>query len=172
MGMESLLNIGRTALNTAQYGLQVVGNNIANVNTPNYSRQRAIMTPGVTSSIGGNSFGTGVEVDQVVRIYDRFLGYQASTAFSDLEDYTLREQIYSRVDSILYPSDESDLNYVMNNFFSAWSDLANGNPDGTAERQVVLSKGEMVASTLNGLYTSLNNEMQYFNVYYIFTTCY
>lgn len=43
--LYGVLNIGASALRTQQLGLDVTGNNIANVNTPGYSRQRVNMSP-------------------------------------------------------------------------------------------------------------------------------
>ena len=164
MGFGQILNIGRSALHAAQVGLEVTGNNIANVNTPHYSRQRVELNPGATVNIGGASFGTGVELDQVNRIYDRYLGLQSRQAFSEMEDYILREQAYYRMEQILYPSDESNLNSIMSDFFGALSDLAN-NPEGAAERETVLSQGEMVASSFRTMHSSLEEEMAYTNSY-------
>ncbi|MEW6441372.1 MAG: flagellar hook-associated protein FlgK [bacterium] len=162
MGAGLLLNIGRTALNAAEFGLQVCGNNIANVNTPGYCRQRVSQTSGIVVSVNGIPSGTGVEVQGVQRIYDAFLGLQALKATSDLEDYSLREQNYARLESILYPSEDSNLGTVMDDFFNAWQDLAS-NPAGAAERQTILSRGTEVAASLQGLSRSLEEEIQYSN---------
>lgn len=40
--MTGIFNIGVRALQTNQAALQTIGNNIANVNTPGYSRQSAV----------------------------------------------------------------------------------------------------------------------------------
>ncbi len=53
----NIINIGIGALRTHQIALNVTGNNIANVNTPGYSRQRAAITTALTV----NGLGTGVE---------------------------------------------------------------------------------------------------------------
>ena len=162
MSLAQLLNIGRSALSASQFGLEVAGNNIANVNTPGYSRQRVSFVPGVTVSVGGNPMGTGVDIGSVNRIYDAFLGYQIHKATASMNDYQLREQIYTRVESLIYPSEDSNLGTVMDEFFNAWHDLAS-NPAGPAEREVVLAKGEEVAANLRSVYQSLDDEMAYSN---------
>ncbi len=162
MGFGQILSIGRTALNTAQLGLEVTGNNIANVNTPNYSRQRINQITGPCVTLGGVPIGTGVEVNSIQRIYDSFLGNQANNSYSGMKDYELREQIYSRVNSVLYPSDESNLDIVIDDFFNAWSDLSLS-PEGIAERQVVLAKGEELTANFRSIYRSLDDEMKYTN---------
>lgn len=159
MSINHLLDIGRTALQAAQFGLDVTGNNIANVNTPNYSRQRVVFAPGVTVSVGGVSHGSGVAVEGVQRIYDALLGHQVYKANAEWSDYELREQTYRRIESVLYPSDEANLGNALDDFFNALHDLAN-NPSGSAERQVVLTKAENLAANFRSLHASLEQEIQ------------
>ncbi len=75
-GMYGVLNVAGNALLTHRKAINVTGNNIANVNTPGYSRQKLILETSapVASSIG--PVGSGVEAVSVERIYDRFLGVQ------------------------------------------------------------------------------------------------
>jgi flagellar hook-associated protein 1 FlgK len=160
MSINHLLDIGRSALQAAQFGLDVTGNNIANVNTPNYTRQRPVYAPGVTVSLGGGvSHGSGVSVEGVQRIYDALLGHQVYKTNSEWADYELREQTYRRVESVLYPSDETNLGRQIDEFFDALHDLAN-NPAGLAERQVVLTKAETLASHFRSLHGSLEQEIR------------
>ena len=62
----SIQNAGN-ALNAAQIGLQVTGNNIANANTPGYIRQRVVLTPTPTQRYGNLLLGTGVKVQSIVQ---------------------------------------------------------------------------------------------------------
>ena len=61
----NVLGIGITGLSAAQSGLAVTGHNIANANTPGYTRQRVILEP-----VGGEAdrfgVGRGVDVDPAV----------------------------------------------------------------------------------------------------------
>ncbi len=162
MSVAHLLDIGRSALMAAQFGLEVTGNNIANVNNPAYSRQRVHLSSAVVVNLGGIPYGTGVDIQGVQRIHDAFLGFQLYASNAGVNDYQLREQTYLRVQSILYPSDENHLGQALDEFFNAWQDLA-GNPSGPAERQVVLSRGEQIASSFHLVARSLQEEMRYSN---------
>lgn len=162
MSVAHLLDIGRSALTAANLGLEVTGNNIANVNSPSYSRQRVQLSSAVVVNLGGIPYGTGVEIQSVQRIHDAFLGFQLYAATAGVSDYQLREQTYLRVQSILYPSDENNLGQVLDEFFNAWQDLA-GNPSGPAERQIVLSRGEHLVSSFHMVARSLQDEMRYAN---------
>ena len=62
-GLNSSLYIGLTGLSASQSALNVVGHNIANVNTPGYTRQRADLSSNVASAQGQVYFGTGVSLN-------------------------------------------------------------------------------------------------------------
>ena len=86
----SLLNIGMSGLNAAQGSLSVLSNNIANVNTPGYSRQQSAQTANASNAYGGVFIGTGTTLADVRRVYNQFLttAYQNSTALdSDANAY-------------------------------------------------------------------------------------
>ena len=79
-----LLDIGGSGLLSHQKAIQVTGHNIANVNTPGYSRQRANLVAKPPMANGPGQAGTGVNVTEIQRIYDRFLGVQINSEHQDL----------------------------------------------------------------------------------------
>ena len=68
MSIFAPLSIGRLALLVQQRALQVTGQNIANVNTPGYSRQRAIL---IAVPPAGDMLGGGVVAGSVQQLVDR-----------------------------------------------------------------------------------------------------
>lgn len=68
MSLNSILNSAVSGLNASQAGLNTVSNNIANVNTPGYARQRVTYNTGVAGSRV-----SGVVVNGPERVADRFL---------------------------------------------------------------------------------------------------
>ena len=77
---SSLLNIGASGLRTAGIHLQVIGSNIANVNTPGYSRQEVVQTENPPHYGGVGDLGQGANVATVKRIYDQFLAAQVQSS--------------------------------------------------------------------------------------------
>ena len=65
------LSIAVKALMTQQAAIQTTSNNIANVNTPGYTRQRAIVQEDTPVVIGTLLFGTGASVGKVESIRDK-----------------------------------------------------------------------------------------------------
>src|SRR5574343_1843767 len=75
-----VLDIGAKALMANQIALQTTGNNIANVNTEGYSRQRVALTATPGQFTGGGYIGKGVDVSTITRNYSDFLTRQAALA--------------------------------------------------------------------------------------------
>ena len=70
---SSLLSLGIGALGAAQAGVMNAGNNIANANTPGYSRQRVEQAPNMALYSGVGYFGQGVHLESVTRQYAALL---------------------------------------------------------------------------------------------------
>src|SRR5262245_65511531 len=79
----SILSTGQQALLAHQTALQVTGQNIANANTPGYSRERAELVS--APSAHTNILRSGVNVEEITRAYDRFITTQVTVAGSNLK---------------------------------------------------------------------------------------
>ena len=65
--MSGLLSVASGALRANQTVLQTTGNNIANVNTPGYSRQTVVLTNVAGQFSGSGYYGQGVSVATIER---------------------------------------------------------------------------------------------------------
>lgn len=150
----SSLNIASRALTTNLAALQIIGNNIANVNTEGYSRQRVELTTSPGQFLGSGYFGKGVELAGVSRAYDEQLLRESqltgSVASADLVRFERLKQLES-----LFPLGESSLGVSLNNALNAWSAVASS-PSDTTARTVVISRAEELAGRLRGVSASLN----------------
>ena len=78
-----MFNVAKSALITQQKALDITANNIANVNTEGYSRQRLNMEQNEPVRYEGGTLSTGVRANRTIqRIYDRFLAAQIAGASS------------------------------------------------------------------------------------------
>lgn len=150
-----LLDIGSRALLAHQKAISITGHNIANVNTPGYSRQRVNLStsPGMTSMPG--QMGTGVRASDIQRIYDQFLGSQINTESYNQGKWEAQKSSLERVEIIFDETTGFGLNQAMGDFFNALQDLSN-NPAGHTERQVLLAKSEIMTETFNKISSDLN----------------
>jgi flagellar hook-associated protein 1 FlgK len=149
-----IMSVGSRALLTQQKAIDVTGQNIANVNTPGYSRQRVVMQASTPIAFTPGQMGTGVQAAEIQRIYDRFVGSQINTETQSLGRWEARESGLQRAELIFNESDGAGLSNALSEFWNAWQDLAN-NPTGYAERTGLLSKSETVARSFNSMADNL-----------------
>ena len=152
--LGNIINIGVGALRTHQIALNVTGNNIANVNTPGYSRQRA----GITTAPTVNGLGTGVEFGVLTRARDRVLDSQHRFEAGQLGRIEFLESAMSTVEAIFTEvagggstetgaifnqSSGAALTGAFSRFFNSLQDLAN-NPESQANRAAVREEGTLL----------------------------
>ena len=154
MGIFGVLNMGSKALTVQQKGIYVTGNNIANVNTPGYSRQRLNLSSDVPLNTGIGPVGSGVTANEIERVYDRFLGVQINNETQGLGQWEAYKHSVERVEMVFDESGGYGLNQVMSEFWNSWQDLTN-NPSGSIERNVLVAKSEMLTATLSQNYEDL-----------------
>ena len=92
IGLTSLFDIARSALTTSQQALAVTGHNVANVNTPGYSRQEAVLTERPPLNGQPGMVGTGVQATSIRRYTDQFINRQLTTVQQNLEGCRCRKK--------------------------------------------------------------------------------
>ena len=157
-----IMNLAGGALLTQQKAINVTGNNIANVNTPGYSRQRLKLEtkPPLQTSVG--LMGNGVEPVSIERVYDRFLGVQINIENETLGRWEARKGGLELAEVIFDESGEFGLSQSLNEFWGAWQDLTN-DPSGYNERVVLQAKSDVMTGTFNRIYADLERSQQGFD---------
>ena len=122
--MADLLNVSLTGMAAFQRALEVTSHNIANANTPGYSRQVAEFGTREGQGTGNGYIGSGTQITTVKRIYDAMLGVQMQTSTTALARYEAISGLAGRVDSLL-ADPNTGLNDGLQSFFNAVQDLAN-----------------------------------------------
>lgn len=140
-----IFDVGKRALLTHQQGIRVTSHNIANANTPLYSRQRLNLETSEPVVIRGELIGTGVSTGGIQRIGDTFLNRQIFQETSGMKRWETRNEILSQAEAVMNDAGGTGLNQAMTDFWNAWEDLAD-NPTGTAEREVLIGVARSMAS--------------------------
>lgn len=154
-----IMSIAGQALLTQQQAISVTSHNIANVNTPGYSRQRLKMTTNTPADSAVGPMGTGVSGETIERIYDRYLSAQLINESQALGRWDTQKGAVEMVEVIFNEVDGSGLSQAMSKFWDAWQSLAN-NPDGTTERQILVTASQVLATTFNQLNSDLSQNQQ------------
>jgi flagellar hook-associated protein 1 FlgK len=143
------LNAGKTSLLTNQKSIEIVGNNIANVNTEGYSRQRAELMQIPAVNFGDFFIGQGVTVSDVSRDYSVFINRQLQDKSIEYGEETGKSGSLTELERIFNVT-EDNLASQINDFFDAWQELT-ANPSGQVERDVVMQRGEMLGDAFRAI---------------------
>ncbi|MEE4112167.1 MAG: flagellar hook-associated protein FlgK [Desulfobacteraceae bacterium] len=152
-----MLNVARTALITQQKALDITANNIANVNTEGYSRQRLNMEQNEPVRYEGGTLGTGVRANRTIqRIYDRFLAAQIAGAASKEGRWDAQLETLEKAELMFDDASGYGLNSAMTEFWNSWQDVAN-NPSGYTERATLMANAEHLTLVFNKLSRDLSH---------------
>ncbi|MFT4414410.1 flagellar hook-associated protein FlgK [Fredinandcohnia humi] len=156
-GLETV----RRGMSTQQSALYTTGHNIANANTPGYTRQRVNFTQtnpypaaGMNTPKIPGQMGTGVEAGTVQRIRESFLDVQFRGEQTKSSYWESRATALEKMEEIMNEPTTAGLANTMNKFWESLQDLA-GNPEDLGARAVVRQRGQAVADTFSYLSSSL-----------------
>lgn len=156
MSLLSVLNIANSALSAAQVSVQTTSHNIANVNTPGYSRQEAVLdeAPPTPSSLG--LMGDGVTVSKIMSYFDQNLTNDIARTNTNLQEQTVYGQYLTSIQGILNENN-SQISTNITNFFNDWQALST-DPTSAADKQALASDGQTLSTAINGVYNSLSGQ--------------
>jgi len=153
----SLLSIARTALLTHQTALQTISQNIANAETPGYSRQEAILTANVPVRMPYGNVGTGVQVATIIRKRDLLLDDSYRSASTLAGNAEMRRDLMGQVESVFGEPSDAGMASALDAFWGSWSDLS-ASPGSLSARSVVQQRGRQVAQLFNAYDTQLTQQ--------------
>jgi flagellar hook-associated protein 1 FlgK len=149
------LDIGVTGLRAAQQQLDTAAHNVANANTPGYSRQRVTLVeappytfPAFNRSGLPGQVGSGVSVASIMRVRDSYLDLQVQAQNSLKGEWDARQQQLAKVEAIFPEPSTAGLGSVISKYYSAWQDVA-ANPTSTAARTTLTEQAATLALAMN-----------------------
>lgn len=160
-GLLSALNAAKTSLTTNQKVVEIAGNNIANANTPGYSRQNAVLTPYPALNFNGFFIGDGVKVSSVQRQHDVFIANQLLDKNTTLGEENGKSEPLNELQQVFDVSD-NNLASQIDQFFGAWQQLS-ANPSGQVERGQVLQQGDLLCKAFQSSSQSLDTVQKNIN---------
>ena len=143
MAIFAPLSIGRQALLANERAIGVTGHNIANVNTPGFSRQQVVFHATRPDARG---FGTGVELSTVMRSVDIFLDARQLASASSFAGATTGQQLLNRLQA-LFPVGDEGVGNALAEFFAAANAVADS-PQDLAVRTQLLEAGNTLTGQL------------------------
>lgn len=144
------MNIAIRGLYTAQRGLDVVNHNLANVNTPGYSRQVAIQNASRPMSLsdGSGMLGTGSDISGIIRMRDEYIDYKYWSESNFAGEWEARNKLFSEMEATFNEPSESGFTTILSEYFSSLQELAK-DPSSTAVRALVTERGVTLTKYFN-----------------------
>jgi flagellar hook-associated protein 1 FlgK len=153
--LSASLNIALQSLLTEQGAIQTTSNNIANVNTPGYARQRVDIEETPPVQLGSVTFGTGVSLQSVTSLRDSILDLRVNQETQQQGKLTAFLSGGQQIQQLFNETTGTGLQAPLTAFFNSLSQLST-NPSDLNVRQGVISAAQNLASAFNQASTNLS----------------
>lgn len=156
------IETAKRSINTQTAALNTTGHNISNANTEGYSRQVVKMQPslpmeayGFLRSTAAGQMGTGVEFNSIERVRQSYLDDQYRNENSNLGSWSVRSDTLQKLEALMNEPSDTGLRKVLDNFWSAWSDLSQ-DPENITNRKIVSETTKALTDAMNQMSTQLD----------------
>ena len=161
-GLFGTLSIALSSLGVSQQELETSSNNVANANTPGYSREVADTAAGAPIQVGSLVVGTGVVLQKIESLRDPILEIQLNQATQ--QQSSLDEQLAQLQQlQTQFASSSSGIGADISNFFNSLQQLS-PDPSSLALRQSVLTAAANLARDFNSSASSLTTQQANLNL--------
>lgn len=147
-GLSASLNIALQSLLAQQGAIETTSNNIANVNTVGYSRQRPDFVETPPIQLGDITFGTGVDLAAVTSLRDSILDLRINQETQQQGQLNAFVGTGLQIQALFNETTGTGLEAPLTAFFNSLSQLSS-NPSDLNVRQSVLTSAQNLAGALN-----------------------
>ncbi len=149
-----LLNVGKTGLFTSKKAMHTAGHNIANVNTPGFSRQRTLQASKRATGEGNIMLGNGSYIKKVGRVHDEFLEKRMNQILSEKNYHSSRYLTLNSVEELLNEINTEGLNKSISSFFNSYRNLSN-EPESETARSIIRENAKVLVRDIRSTYQQL-----------------
>jgi len=153
--LASIMDSSLGAMFAARVAMQTVGHNVANVNTPGFSRQEVLLAARRPLRLTYGTIGRGVEVQGIRRLTDQYLLANRREQSSLLYSYAEVDGSLQEIEAIFGSVENDHLGDAITKYFSAWSDLATP-PSDPSMKQAVLSAAQNLVADFHAMAENLD----------------
>jgi flagellar hook-associated protein 1 FlgK len=147
--MPDMLNTAVSGLLSFQRALSTTSHNVANVNTPGYSRQTVEFDTNNPSFFSGSFYGNGVRVESVARLYDQFLTLEVRDTTSTYARADRFSELTAHIDDVL-ADPKGGISPILADFFASVQDVAD-DPASSTARYAMINTAETLASRFQSI---------------------
>jgi len=156
MGSFSTLEIGKRALLAQNLGIDIISNNVANINTPGYSRRLPVTSQTQSNNTMNGYIGTGSMMDKLRNFRDELFDKEIRNNVSRGSGYSVDESILKQVEGVFSEPGDNNIGTQMTDFFNSFETLSS-NPQDTSLRNDVLDKAKTLVDTFHKTSQSLTD---------------
>ncbi|WNZ73343.1 flagellar hook-associated protein FlgK [Borreliella garinii] len=155
------IEIGKRSLFAHKDAMNTVGHNLSNATKPGYSRQRVTMkteipiyAPQLNRAKKQGQLGQGIVVQSIDRVKDELLNTRIVEESHRLGYWTSQDKFISMLEDVCNEPEDQSIRKRLNDFWESWQDLAN-QPQGLAERKIILERGKSFCELIRSRFHSL-----------------
>lgn len=156
--MRTLFEISRSGLRAAERSLSVTSNNIANANTPGYTRQRVEMSPAGMQKSQYHA-GLGVNITDVSRIRNEMTDTLLNEKRQDMGFMREQARVYEQLQTVMSTDTGGDLDLRLSRLFDAFSQLSS-DPQDLSVRNNLISEATQLTAKLSDLDHTLSRSSE------------
>ena len=156
--MFNMLSIGKSAVMANEKQLETTANNIANSNTPGYSRQRVIQEAALSISTANYNYGTGVDLIRIERMRDLQLDVEFRRHNSNAGYWGTMSRHLNELEKNVMETTEHGIYASINNFFNSWESLSN-NPYSNIHRMQLVADTNRLTDGFKDLYRNIQTKI-------------
>lgn len=164
MGLSIGLDTAVKALRAHQLAVDVAAHNIANAQTPGFSRQRVLLRPigldGSDHSSRDNLLGRpgfGVDAKDVNRVRDLFMDFQTRQALSTQGQHTAFSAPLRGAEIVFNDPSDDGMSALLGKFWAAWHDVVN-EPESSSARTALVHATQTFAVRVRGAHAQLTQQ--------------
>ncbi|HUD22734.1 MAG TPA: flagellar hook-associated protein FlgK [Acidobacteriaceae bacterium] len=161
-GLNTTLLVGMQALDATQGAIAATSNNIANANTPGYTREVAQFSENQETDSGTVVSGGGVSLDGLQSVRDELLNLQIQQQTSQQSSVNTQSTTLQQIQNYFSTSSGNDISSELAAFSSSLSQLSAA-PTSSGAQQGVLSSGQDLANAFNSTANGLTSAQSYAN---------
>ncbi|MEO5369274.1 MAG: flagellar hook-associated protein FlgK [Magnetococcus sp. DMHC-1] len=155
MAISNILNSSKLGLFANQGALKVVSHNIANANTPGYSRQVIALEANPKSAHGREAGGEGVQISEVNRKVDDLVDRRLRLSAGENGRLEARDRFLTQIENVFNEMNGEGFASRLEKFFDAVDNAAD-NPANTVARAQVVSDAQSLTLQANKMHKNLS----------------
>ncbi|KLO22934.1 flagellar hook-associated protein FlgK [Marinitoga sp. 1155] len=162
MSLFNTLHTGMSGIFSNKRAMNVVSQNIANVNNPDYSRRQVNISTNTTINYGGFELGTGSKIESIERIRDKFLDVQYRKYNSDYGYWKTMNSNLNYIQSLYNEPSEDGFRKSFDEFWGSIHKILS-EPTVPENKRELIYKAQELSNKMNSLYSDIENIQQNLN---------